>query len=107
LRTRGVPESFLLKVSASAGYGDGTTSQGGLRYDGGESDWTGFDSSREAPDGLLDPELTSDPAELERIGESLAAQGYEVHQDRLGPSGSLAVSVGDDFQFGDGDWSLG
>ncbi|MCB1560720.1 MAG: TonB-dependent receptor [Xanthomonadales bacterium] len=107
LRTRGVPEGFLLKVSGSVGHGDGTTGEDGLRYDGGDSDWTGFGSSREAPDGLLDPELTNDPVELERIGESLAAQGYEVHQDRLGPSGSLAVSLGDDFQFSDGDWSLG
>ncbi|MEZ5484034.1 MAG: TonB-dependent receptor [Lysobacteraceae bacterium] len=107
LRTRGVPESFLLKVSGSVGYGDGTTGEDGLRYDGGNRDWTGFDTSRDAPEGLLDPELTSDPAELERIGESLAAQGYEVHEDRLGPSGSLAVSVGDDFKFADGDWSLG
>ena len=107
LRTRGVPESFLLKVSGSVGYGDGTTGEEGLRYDGGDSDWTGFDSARGAPDGLLEPELTSDPVELERIGESLASQGYEVHQERLGPSGSVAVSLGDDFQFGDGDWSLG
>src|SRR5690606_34701459 len=41
LRTRGVPESFLLKVSGSVGYGDGTTGEEGLRYDGGDSDWTG------------------------------------------------------------------
>ena len=108
LRTRGVPESFLLKVSGSVGYGDGTTGQDGLRYDGGSDDWTGFGSAaRSAPEGLLEPELTRDPAELERIGEELASQGYEVREDRIGPSGSLAVSMGDDFKFGDGDWSLG
>lgn len=108
LRTRGVPESFLLRTSVGMGYGDGTTGSDGLRYDGGQSDWTGRDDgTREAPDALNQPALPTAPAELEAVGEALAAGGYSLREERIGPNTSASVSIGDDFPFSDGDWSLG
>ena len=108
LRTRGVPESFLLKVGATIGYNDGTTWQDGLRYDGGSQDWTGFDrGTRAAPDGLLDPTLTRDATELEQLGESLAAQGYTIQPENIGLDNGFAAAIGDDFKFADDSWRLG
>ena len=107
LRTRGVPESFLLRASLGLGYADGTTGKDGLSYDGGNRDWTGFDGVREAPAGLLGPALPSDPLELENLGERLASSSYSIYDKNIGPDSSVSVSVGDDFRFSDGDWSLG
>ena len=108
LRTRGVPESFLLRTSVGMGYGDGTTGSDGLRYDGGQSDWTGRDDgSREAPEALIQPSLPTTPSELESVGEALAAEGYSLREESIGPNASASVSLGDDFPFSDGDWSLG
>jgi TonB-dependent receptor len=108
LRTRGVPESFLLRASVGLGYGDGTTGDTGLDYLGGGRDWTGFDDgSRDAPSGLLGPSLPTDPQELEQLGEQLAASSYAVTDQQIGVNSSASFSVGDDFRFADGDWSLG
>ncbi len=107
LRTRGAPETFLFKASASLGYADGTTGSDGLRYDGGNRDWTGFDSTRDAPAGLLDARLPSEPAALESLGEALAAQGYRVDPRSIGPDSGFALALGDRWQFGDRAWSLG
>lgn len=108
LRTRGVPESFLLRASAGLGYADGTTGEEGLSYRGGSRDWTGFDDgTREAPDGLLGPSLPTDPGALEALSEELAATSFAQYEKTIGPNTSAAFSVGDDFRFGDDAWSLG
>lgn len=108
LRTRGVPESFFVRVSATAEYVDGTTGKDGLRYDGGQRDWTGFDDdSRDAPSVFGSARLPSDPAGLEAAGEELAALGYATREDKLAPNGSTGIGVGDNFRLGDSDISLG
>lgn len=107
LRTRGVPEAFLFRVSGTVGYADGTTGDDGLRYAGGARDWTGRDDgSRAAPDGLLDPRLPSDPAALQAMGQSLAAQGYNATPQGIGPNTGFAASLGNAWTFND-DWRLG
>ncbi|MCK7592532.1 TonB-dependent receptor domain-containing protein [Pseudomarimonas salicorniae] len=108
LRTRGVPDSFLLRASLGIGYADGTTGEDGLTYAGGHRDWTGRDDgTREAPANLLGPALPSDPAELEALGEELAGRGFGVFERHIGANSSASFSVGDDFRFDDAGWSLG
>ena len=109
LRTRGVPESFLLKLSATWGYADGTTNQTGLSYQGGSRDWLGYDDgARAAPDGLLVTTLPPiNSPEREALGEALAAKGYQTSPKQLGPNTGFSFTIGDDLQFSDGAWSLG
>src|SRR5690606_11173728 len=55
LRTREVPTRFFFRAKGTLGWSDGTTFEDGLRYDGGDSDWTGRDDgNREMPSGLAD-----------------------------------------------------
>lgn len=108
LRTRGVPESFFMRASATVEYVDGTTGADGLRYDGGNRDWTGFDDdAREAPSVFGSARLPSDPAQLEAAGEELAALGYATRESSLQPNASTGFGIGNNFQFGDSDISLG
>lgn len=108
LRTRGVPESFLLRASATVGFADGTTGEEALSYRGGGRDWSGFDDgTRAAPEGLLEPRLPTNPQALEALGEAIAAKGYGIGTRKIGPDTGLSVSVGDDLPFSDGAWSLG
>jgi hypothetical protein len=108
LRTRGVPENFFVRIGATIEYADGTTGKDGLRYDGGERDWTGFDDDvRYAPSVFGVPRLPSNPTELEAAGEELAALGYNTREDSLAPNASAGFGIGDKFEFGDRDISLG
>jgi hypothetical protein len=108
LRTRGVPESFLLRASATVGHADGTTGEQGLRYDGGRRDWLGRDDgSRYVGSVFGTDRLPTDPAALQQAGRDLAGLGYAVREDSLLPGGGVGFGVGDDFAFRDGDIRLG
>jgi hypothetical protein len=108
LRTRGVPESFLLRASATFGYVDGTTGETGLGYRGGSRDWLGYDDgTRAAPDGLLNVPPLPTGTSLEALGQALAAKGYATAPEKIGPNTGYSLSIGDDFKFSDGAWSLG
>ncbi len=108
LRTRGVPESFFIRAALNIGYADGTTGKEGLRYDGGNRDWTGSDDgTREAPLLFANDRLPTNPTELQAAGQQLAAQGYNTREDELPPNSSLGLGMGDNFVFGDGDVELG
>lgn len=110
LRTRGVPDAFVLRAQGSLGYGDGTTGSDGLRYDGGDRDWLGVDDgSREAPPLLTSPAPLppGDSSALEALGEQLAGQGYAIEETGIGPNTGASLAVGDHIPFGDGAWSLG
>lgn len=108
LRTRGVPESFLLRASATVGHADGTTGEQGLRYDGGRQDWQGRDDGSRYVGSVFGADrLPTDPAALQQAGQDLAALGYAVREDSLLPNGGVGFGVGDDFSFRDGDIRLG
>ncbi len=108
LRTRGVPESFFVRAALNIGYADGTTGNEGLRYDGGDRDWTGSDDgTREAPLVFAGNRLPTNPIELQAAGQQLAAQGYNVREDELPPNGSLGLGIGDNFVFGESGVELG
>ncbi|MBD8527029.1 TonB-dependent receptor domain-containing protein [Pseudomarimonas arenosa] len=109
MRTRGVPESFLLRFQGTLGYADGTTGELGLRSAGGGRDWLGRDDGyRAAPDGLLVASLPSRGSEeLRDLSRQMAAKGMDIGAKKVGPDTGFAFSVGDDFRFADGDFSLG
>jgi len=108
LRTRGVPEEFFFRTSLTVGYVDGTTGAEGLRYAGGQRDWTGEDGGARSASSVFGNErLPLDPTELQSAGRELAALGYAARTDTLIPNGSLGIGIGDDFRFGDSDISLG
>lgn len=109
LRTRAVPDKFIAKVSFGLGWIDGTTFEDGLRHDGGNRDWTGYDDgARELPDSIADAiadggqivpasPFSPDgftPAEIESFGEDLAAGGFDTRRDSLPPNGTFAGAIG-------------
>lgn len=120
LRTVGMPEAPFLKVFMGGTLVDGSSFADGLEVAGGGRDWTGFDDgSRAEPDALrelreagrfLRPRgpFTPDgftPAELETIGEDLVGS-LNIGRGRNAPNGSLGLSGGHRFDFGQ-DWSAG
>ena len=109
MRTRGVPESFLLRVSGTLGYADGTTGEEGLRSRGGGRDWTGFDDGyRDAPEGLFQRPLPlRGTPELTALGVGVASKGFGIGRKEIGPDTGFAFSLGDRYSFNDGDVSLG
>lgn len=109
LRTRGVPESFLLRLQGTLGWADGTTGAEGLRSRGGGRDWLGRDDGfRAAPQGLFArPFPPGGSAERRALGEAITAKGLAIGRKQIGPNTGFAFSVGDDWRFADGDVSLG
>jgi outer membrane receptor protein involved in Fe transport len=117
LRTKTIPLQPFFRASVTVGGEQGTTFKDGLRYDGGSDDWTGRDRSARNPDPTLDGVRSAggffagqsfgnpggfSPAEIERVGESVAANGrYDTFQDRIGPDFGAAVSAGQRFDLSD------
>ncbi|MGH8033992.1 MAG: carboxypeptidase regulatory-like domain-containing protein, partial [Lysobacterales bacterium] len=99
LRTRRVPEVNFFQAEAKIGYRDGTTGKDGLRYSGGDHDWTGYDDGSRAESDLLE-QASADgtqvkeynrftgegytPGQLELIGESLPVN-YLVYPETIKP----------------------
>jgi outer membrane receptor protein involved in Fe transport len=115
LRTKSMPESFFLRASLTLGYLDGTSFADGLRYDGGNRDWTGYDDdTRKLPESVqnalaLRGQLIEQtpfnpngftPAEVERFGEDLSGN-YDIREDEIGANGGAALAMGDSFAFGE------
>lgn len=116
LRTRDVPTKFFFRMQGQLGYVDGTTGKDGDRYDGGARDWTGYDDgSRELPESLaaataggsyLRPRTTLNPGgatpeQLQTYGRDLAAGGYGLKEQRIGPDTGYAMSVGNGWKIGE------
>lgn len=119
LRTRGIPDNFFFNLSGKIGGNEGTTFTEGLRYDGGDSDFLGFDDgTRDLPDSLakaieggnvLSPQTRFNPEgfsneEFEQFGEELSGT-WDLKDEYIGPDGRVEMSMGDRFDFG--DFSLG
>lgn len=115
LRTRSVPLVNFFQAEAKIGYRDGTTGDKGLRYKGGDHDWTGYDDgSRSMPyllaqasaDGTQVKEFNRftgegySPEELERIGDSLPAN-YNVYPETIKPDVGFKSVGGARFEMSD------
>ncbi len=114
LRTRSIPEEGFLQAGFSMGVRQGTTGKDGLRYDGGGSDWTGFDDgTRDMPELLANAiadgvqlrefnRFTGEgftQQELEAIGESLPVN-YQVEPRKIGPDLGFSLTGGNRFEIG-------
>lgn len=115
LRTRGVPDDFFFRVSGKVGGTEGTSFSEGLRYDGGDTDFLGFDDgTREIPQSLseaaeggivLKPQTRFNPDgfsedQFEQFGEDLS-KTWDIQNESIGPDGRLEMSMGDVFEMGD------
>lgn len=88
LRTREVPEDFLLKVSVSGSYLTGTTFTKAVNYEGTSTDFLGFGAGgRAIPDGLA--EILSegkignapDPALVRQLNQDFSLKPQDVPPD--------------------------
>lgn len=108
LRTLRIPNETFLTAKVGFGVNTETTNQDGLVYEGGERDWTGFDSGiRDQPAAIADAfssavrinNLTG--AEKEVLGESLVNSPLTVIQgDEIYPHGNFELSGGRSFDVG-------
>ena len=108
LRTKEAGRKPFFKISAGISAVDGTSFASGLRHDGGNRDWLGFDRVRELPievssltDGRPLPQNTP-PALLEAAGEALAKIGFDTRRENIGPNGNFSASGGTGFEFSNG-----
>lgn len=116
LRTREVPTKFFFRAKGTIGYADGTSFEDGLRYDGGNRDWTGRDDGdRAMPDDLaeaisggrfLRPQSATNPSgatpeQLQSYGRGVAAAGYGLREERIGPDAGWSMGVGNGFRLSD------
>ena len=120
LRTKNIPEEMFFNVEAKIGYNDQTTGKPGYRYDGGGSDWTGYDDGTRAQSPLLRAASANGTEirefnrftgvgytkeELELIGESLSVN-YQVEKEDIDPNMGFGLAGGNRFDFSD-DFTLG
>ncbi len=99
LRTINVPEENFLNFGLSYGHNTQTTGKDGLKYQGGDSDWTGFDDGSRAMPRVLADAIAGDtelrpnnpffeggfsPEELELLGESLNSN-YDLRNSTIDP----------------------
>jgi outer membrane receptor protein involved in Fe transport len=119
LRTVSFPPELTGNLSVSLGYRDGTTFDTGLDYDGGDTDYLGFDDgTRDLPASLaeaiaggqfLRPRSFTNPdgftpEEIEVFGEDVAAKSsYDLLEKTIPADLGLSGSFGNSFGFGDGN----
>lgn len=119
LRTVSFPDSFVAKLGVSTTYNDLATFQDAPTYDGGDRDFTGFDDgTRDLPESVaeaaadgefLRPRSLTNPdgltqEEFEVLGEDLAESSlYATEEDTLHPDFGLSGSLGNSFDFGQGN----
>ncbi|MGH1420329.1 MAG: TonB-dependent receptor domain-containing protein [Hyphomonas sp.] len=109
LRTKAVPDDRFLSIGFSTAYDSEATWEEGLMYDGGDSDWLGFDDgARDLPslenglNGTFGTELTDNPSLLvmqqgeiaPNFGVDLTAgERFDLSQDiTMGLLGALSYS---------------
>ncbi|MCX7552385.1 TonB-dependent receptor [Marinicella sp. S1101] len=99
LRTINVPEENFLNIGLSYGHNSQTTGKKGLKYQGGDDDWTGMDDGTRALPRVLADAIAGDtelrpnnpffdggfsPEELEIFGESLNSN-YDLRFANIDP----------------------
>jgi len=115
LRTRRPPTGPVVAVGLSGALRSGTTFAEGLDYQGGPTDWLGFDGgSRDLPSSIVDasadkaieesdrffPERGYTPEELEAFGEDLPNR-WNTHRRPLPPDYGASLTLGHGLERGD------
>ena len=102
LRTKAVPDEFILEFGISGQYNSEATGKTGLSYDGTGSEIFGFGGSRRnIPDEILqDVTLASlTPEELEAAGEAIP-NVWSIDEEPLYPGAGLNFVIGDRYDVG-------
>lgn len=107
VETRTFPEEFMLRLSASGTYNTETTGRDILSYEGGATDYLGFDDgTRALPDGVPEERVavTRGGFSGDEVGEfsSLFSNKWELLDSTAYPNLSLGFSVGDTLGLGAG-----
>ncbi len=114
IRTKGTPDEGFVKLSLSTKYNEGATGQDGLTYEGGSSDWSGYDDgSRDLPSELLTAtanftDVSSLPAAQQiALGKQLADnRNIGTTTQTLMPGGKMQFTAGNKWELSD-DIDLG
>lgn len=119
MRTKVVPDESFFNISGGMGYSGNTTGEDGLVYDGGGKDWMGTDDGTRDLPGVLKAAIAGnrelrpnsllyrkgfEPAELERLGESLS-NNYQTRSTQIEPDSSASANFGTAFY--PGEFKLG
>lgn len=115
MRTREIPDEFVMRFSGQVGFVEGTTFEEGIGYSGGDTDFLGIeDGSRDLPPSLerivdngqsirsvsrFNPTGFTDE-EIEVLGEDLS-RVWNVNPEHVGPDGRIEFSLGNVFELGD------
>ncbi len=111
--TKTFPSSFNMKVSASSSYNSQVDGQGSnLTYQGGSTDWLGYDDgTRSIPSVLSDPNIAIPISAQARFDSEKAAEldqyskafnGVMDFEKKAPPmNGNFSLSMGDNYKFGD------
>lgn len=102
IRTKAVPDEFLLEVGLSGSYNSEATGKTGLSYDGTSTEIFGFGGSRRnIPDELLqDVTLESlTPEQLEAAGEAIP-NIWSIDEEPIYPGAGLNFLIGDRIDVG-------
>jgi len=114
LRTKGIPDEKKRKVSFSLGANSRSTLRQGLGYEGGSTDFLGFDNGgRDIPTEIT--QITNDGKKLfntasiadqARAAESVP-NNWSTENIRLKPDASFKIAAADRFESYDADWGWG
>ncbi len=115
MRTRVIPDEFIMEFSGQIGFQIGTTFEKGLTYQGGDTDFLGFDDgTRQMPasiaevvdsGGTIQQQSLFQPdgytaEQIEAFGEDLSGV-WDITQETIPPDGRMQFSIGNSFDAGD------
>ena len=100
IRTKNIPDDFFMNAKIETTYNDLYTGETGAGYEGGGSDWTGFDDgTRKLNNIIKDAELTDvngQPSITNReYSAIMALNKLGTHEKEVPLSGKMSLSVGD------------
>jgi len=112
LRTKSIPDEFFFKFSISASYDDESTLKDGATYEGGGTDFLGYDDgTRALPQSIIN--ATSGDrrlgdlsrSEIEDLSRDMTYNN-EIYNEQFLPNFDFSLALGDSFDLGN-DQKLG
>jgi len=103
MRTKTVPDEFVLEVGISGKYNSESTGKTGLSYDGTGSEIFGFGGSRRNIPAEILKDVTLEsltPAELEAAGEAIP-NIWSIDTEKMYPGAGLDFTIGNRYDVGE------